>query len=137
SVGPNTTRPRHQALAAHVLDHRSIFGRNPRCARRGYVMSWPSVFAARLRGLFSKSRMERELEDEVRFHLEMQAEDNRRAGMNPVEARYAAMRSFGGVEPMKEAFRERRTFAWVETITQDMSHGVRLLCRQPGFTIAA
>src|SRR5258708_517848 len=100
-------------------------------------MSWPSVFAARLRGFFVRNRQERELDDEVRFHLEMQAEDNLRAGMSPVEARYSAMRSFGGVEPMKDRFRERRTFALVETIVQDLSHGARSLRRRPGFTIAA
>lgn len=100
-------------------------------------MSWSSVVAARLRSLFVKERQERELDDEVRFHLEMQAEDNRRAGMSPAEARYAAMRSFGGVEPMKEIFRQRRTFALVETLVQDMAHGARSLGRRPGFTIAA
>jgi putative ABC transport system permease protein len=100
-------------------------------------MSWSSVFAARLRGLLLQRRPERELDDEVRFHLEMQAEDNRRAGMNAAEARYAAMRSFGGVETMKEAFRERRTFALVETVVQDVAHGARSLGRRPGFTIAA
>src|SRR6266404_2665037 len=100
-------------------------------------MSWPSVFAARIRGLFVKDRLERELDDEVRFHLEMQAEDNRRAGMNPVEARFAAMRSFGGIEQVKEKFRERRTLSLVETVVQDAWHGLRTLRRRPGFTIAA
>ena len=66
-------------------------------------MSWASVVAARLRGLFEHKRLERELDDEVRFHLEMQIEDNLKAGMNPAEARYAALRSFGGMEPMKES----------------------------------
>ena len=80
-------------------------------------MSWPRVFAARLRGLFVKGRMEEELDDEIRFHLEMQAEDNRQVGMTPVEARRAAMRGFGGIEPMKERFREQRTFAWTATVT--------------------
>jgi putative ABC transport system permease protein len=94
-------------------------------------MSWPSVVAARLRGLFLRDRLERELDDEVRFHLEMLAEDNRRAGMNPTEARYKAMRSFGGVEPMKETLRERRTLAWVETVVQDVAHGARFLFRRP------
>ncbi len=66
-------------------------------------MSWASVVAARLRGLFEHKRLERELDDEVRFHLEMQIEDNLKAGMNPAEARYAALRSFGAIEPMKES----------------------------------
>lgn len=67
----------------------------------------------------------------------MQAEDNRRAGMDSAEARRHAQRSFGGVEPVKEEMRERRTFAFVDATIQDLSHGFRLLCRRPGFTLAA
>jgi putative ABC transport system permease protein len=100
-------------------------------------MSWPRVLAARLRGLFIKGRTEEELDDEIRFHLEMQTGDNQRAGMNPEEARRAAMRSFGGIDPMKETFREQRTFPWTATVIHDVRHGLRLLYRRPGFAIAA
>ncbi len=65
-------------------------------------MSWASVVVARLRGLFEHKRLERELHDELRFHLEMQVEDNLNAGMNLAEAQYAALRRFGAAEPMKE-----------------------------------
>jgi hypothetical protein len=75
-------------------------------------MSWATVVAARLRGLFQRNRLDLDLDAEIRFHLEMQIEDNQRAGMNPTEARYAALRRFGCVEPMKESYREKGLSPW-------------------------
>jgi hypothetical protein len=95
-------------------------------------MSWPRVLAARLRGLFTRDRLERKLDYELRFHLEMQIEDNLRMGMDPAEARNAARRQFGGMESMKERYRDTRGLHWVDGIVQDFHYAVRLMRRSPG-----
>ena len=90
-----------------------------------------------LRALFFKSRMESELEEEVKFHLEKEIEQNMARGMSPEEARLAALRSFGGVERVKEESRDARGIRFLEEVRQDLRYGARMLLKQPGFTLIA
>ncbi len=100
-------------------------------------MSGPRVLAARLRGLFSGSRLESQMQEELSFHVDMQTEDNLRMGMNLSEARYAAMRKFGAMESVKEEYRENRTFAMIETLIRNIRYASRALRRNPGFAAVA
>jgi putative ABC transport system permease protein len=91
----------------------------------------------RLRALFTRNRIERELDDEVRTHLQMLADEYVRHGMTPEQARHAARRAFGGVEQMKETYRDRGAMRWVEVLIQDVRYAGRQLRRKPGAAIVA
>jgi putative ABC transport system permease protein len=90
-----------------------------------------------LRSLFRINRTEREMEREVRFHLEMETEENIRRGMSREEARLTALRSFGGVELVKEECRDVKRHRPLETLWQDVRFGARVLLRNPGFALLA
>jgi predicted permease len=89
---------------------------------------------ARLR-LLRRSEAEERMEDEMRFHLEMETEKLIREGVSPAEARRRARVAFGGVEGHKEAMREGRTFAWMGTLSLDARLGLRLLVRHRGLAL--
>ena len=93
-----------------------------------------SEFWRRLRALIARDRFDRELEEEMQFHLEMQAEENREGGMREDEARYAARRRFGNTVLLKEASRETWEWASLERIGQDLRYALRTLRQTPGFS---
>lgn len=100
-------------------------------------MSRLRVMLARLRGQFAQRRLDRELDEELRFHLEMQAADNVESGMTPEVAQAAARRSLGTLTLVREQHRELRGFALVGRVAQDVRYASRLLVQSPSFAVAA
>ena len=91
----------------------------------------------RLRSLFCPDHVERELGEELRFHLEQQIAEYEAANMSPEETRHAALRLFGGQEQVKEECRDRRGITLIETTLRDLGYGMRMLRKHPGFTAVA
>jgi macrolide transport system ATP-binding/permease protein len=91
----------------------------------------------RLAALFRRGRLEDDLDEELRSHLEMAVELNVRKGMSAEGARREAIRSFGGVEQTKENYRDQRGLPMIETTLQDLRFGLRMLRRSPGFSLLA
>src|SRR5215469_16756512 len=98
-------------------------------------MVWPERLWLRLQTLFRRRRTAQRLDDEVQFHLDQQIAENIAAGMNPREARYAAMRTFGNPTFLKEQARD--TWGWIvlESIGKDFRYALRSLRGSPLFTL--
>src|SRR5579864_3018634 len=92
-------------------------------------------FIGRLAALFHRRRLDDDLETELRSHVEMAVEQNMRKGMTAAEARREALRGFGGVEQVKEIYRDQRGLPMLETTLQDLRFGFRMLWRSPGFSV--
>ncbi len=87
--------------------------------------------------LLGRRSLERDLDDEVRLHLELEAEELvRMRGLAPAEARRQAAIAFGGVERWKEAHRDARGVRWLEELSQDLRYSLRGLIRSPGYFLA-
>jgi predicted permease len=91
----------------------------------------------RLRFYWRRDRYDRELAEEMRFHLELKVEENLQTGMTPTEARAAAKRQFGNQTLLQEVSREMWGFRSLETLWQDLRFGVRMLFKHKGFTTVA
>ncbi len=90
----------------------------------------------RFAGLFHKGRRDDDLVAEIESNLQLHADENLRRGMTPEEARRQAHIQFGGVETMKEDYRERRGIPFIEQLVQDVRYGLRLLRKNLSLTIA-
>ncbi|HEX8430178.1 MAG TPA: ABC transporter permease, partial [Longimicrobium sp.] len=100
-------------------------------------MEWIERWRKRLRVLFRREEVERELEEEFAFHLEMETRTNLRAGMTPEAARRQALLTFGGRERFREEVRDARWFAPVIGLTPDAKLALRMLVKHPALSATA
>src|SRR5215471_779169 len=100
-------------------------------------MRWLHGIRLRLRGFLRRRQLERDLEDELQFHLEMRALRNREAGLSAEEAMDAARRRFGNPGWWKEAIRDMWSLGLLESMLQDLRYASRSLLKAPGFAAAA
>jgi hypothetical protein len=95
------------------------------------------LFARKLREMLNPAVLDREVDEEVRFHIEMEAARNVAKGMSQEEARRIALRDFGGTDRFTEATRDARRLPWLEETIRDARIGIRQLRRTPGFTFVS
>lgn len=100
-------------------------------------MRWPTQFRLWIRSLLRRNVVEQELDEELCYHLERQIDIGIASGLAPDEARYAALRSMGGMTQDKEECRDMRRMNFIDNLSRDVHYAIRNLRKNPGFTCLA
>src|SRR6267142_5402762 len=130
---PETTCRRRKELGAPHA------GRRPRSAVRLKDPKGRCLVSliTRIKGMLRRERLDHDRDEELRSHLEMRAADNLAAGMSPEQARHEAQKRFGNTTLLKEDTREMDIVGWLDEAARDFRHALRMLLRNPGFTVVA
>jgi predicted permease len=100
-------------------------------------MRWPERFRMAMLMLFHRKSETARLNQELQFHLEQQIAENIEQGVNPQEARFAALRLFGNPAVLREEARTSWSWNWLESVWRDVRYGLRTLLRSPSFSVTA
>ena len=93
------------------------------------------ILLARCAALFRRGKLDADLNEELRAHIELAIHENLHHGMSPGEARTAALRAFGGVTQTRETYREQRSFPLLQQLGRDLRFGLRQIRKSPGFSV--
>jgi hypothetical protein len=100
------------------------------------ITDWLRQLRFRFMAMFRRRDLEADMAEELRAHLEMEEAANRRSGLDPEDAHYAALRQFGNVASIQEQAREARCWVWLEQVVKDFRFAVRSLGKSPGYTVS-